>query len=100
MTLLKNRFEELIQESLQRFCDRDNAAKIMDTYLSLIRILADHHDGAAVQAEKYWKAYQDKINPNEWIEHIQNTRKKYGTFPNNDQNDPLKEHHSNQLLGT
>lgn len=76
-----DRFEEIILDHLKKLCGDKIAQKIMDTYLPVMRELQDDHDSAKIQAERFYKAYNDGIEPRKWIDHIHKTRRKYGKMP-------------------
>lgn len=82
MTLqMLNEFEEIIVERLieRMGVQPEQARTIVNTYLPVIRLLDDQHDSAAIQAERYYRAFQNQVNPQRWVKHIQQTRVKYST---------------------
>lgn len=52
------------------------ARDVVYTYLPVIRLLDDDHDGANVQAEMYYNANKNNIPVDEWVKHINKVRQK------------------------
>ncbi|OMF73012.1 hypothetical protein BK142_19270 [Paenibacillus glucanolyticus] len=75
MNTSRNSFEKLIIEKLIDFgISRLEADEIVLKYLPVIHALNDTHDSARIQAERYYNAHQNNVNPTDWLEKIRDLK--------------------------